>query len=68
MISVSFPNIHLTEHKFSDYRGAGGGGVVVNGIKPGNATTCGEGFGGGGGGKYSSFGYPGYPGCVLIET
>ena len=66
MISVSFPNIHLTERKFSDYRGAGGGGVVVNGIKPDNAPTFGEGFGGGAGGGYYS-GH-GYPGCVLIET
>ena len=46
-----------------EYPGGGGGGVLVNGRKPGNATYSGEGFGGGG----SGYGY-GWPGCVLIET
>jgi len=45
--------------------GGGGGGVIVNGIKPGNATHSGEGFGGGAYGYGSS---NGWPGCVLIET
>ena len=50
---------------FSEHYGGGGGGVLVNGIKPGNATFTGEGFGGGASGNtYST----GWPGCVLIET
>ena len=50
---------------FSEQYGGGGGGVIVNGIKPGNATHTGEGFGGGAYGYSSS---NGWPGCVLIET
>ena len=51
--------------------GGGGGGILVNGEKPGGGDShFGEGFGGGGyryaGGSGGS-GY-GFPGCVLIEV
>ena len=56
----------LTEDIFSGTYGGGGGGVVINGVKPGNTTARGEGFGGG------AYGWEdtvyGFPGCVLIET
>ena len=43
--------------------GSGGGGILVNGEKPGGGDQhFGEGFGGGGYGGGS-----GFPGCVLIE-
>ncbi len=51
---------------FSEKWGGGGGGIVVNGITPGNESYYGEGFGAGARGTYNSDG--GYPGCVLIET
>ena len=38
----------------------------MNGIKPGNDSYIGEGFGAGAGIAYGSL--DGYPGCVLIET
>ena len=43
--------------------GGGGGGLLVNGEKPGGNEYWGEGFGGGGG-----YGGSGFPGCVLIEV
>ena len=43
--------------------GVGGGGILVNGEKPGESVHSGEGFGGGG-----CFGGSGFPGCVLIEV
>ena len=47
--------------------GGGGGGILVNGEKPGGGSEhSGEGFGGGGGYYYG--GFPGFPGCVLIEV
>ena len=43
--------------------GGGGGGILVNGEKPGGGDEhLGEGFGGGG------YGGAGFPGCVLIEV
>ena len=63
------PSVKLLSDKdiFSGYNhGGGGGGIVVNGIRPGTDTNKGEGFGGG---AYGASGnVDGYPGCVLIET
>ena len=48
--------------------GGGGGGVAVNGKMPDvTSKYAGAGFGGGSADEYSSSGYPGYQGCVIVE-
>ena len=48
--------------------GGGGGGVAVNGKMPEvTSKYAGAGFGGGSADEYSSSGYPGYQGCVIVE-
>ena len=50
--------------QYGNTYGGGGGGILVNGEKPGGGNEhWGEGFGGGGGA-----GYGGFPGCILIEV
>ena len=47
------------------FYGGGGGGVLVNGVKPESEACGGQGYGGGGG--YNGFVNAVSAGCVLIE-